>query len=145
MVWILNNRGEVRRIRMDAAHSANPEYSWNGESIGHYENGDTLVIDAIGLDDKGPIDRYRTPHTRAMHVVERHTLTPDHNGIAVTIDVDDPGTFTTPWKGLVEFERSLVRGQPAEWEEYSCNENSEEFFIPADQLVPVPQALLRDF
>src|SRR5688572_8819344 len=67
-VWILNNRGEVRRITMDRPHSENPGLSWYGESVGYYENGNTLVIDTIGLDDLGPIDRYNTPHTEALHV-----------------------------------------------------------------------------
>jgi hypothetical protein len=146
-VWILNGRGEIRRIYMDVPHSAEPGYSWNGESVGRYENGDTLVIDTVGLDDKGPIDRYRTPHTKQLHVVERHTLRPDRKWLRVTLDVEDPGAFTTPWKGMVEFETSVDRdtGMPVEWEEYSCNENSEEYFIAAEELVPVPSATRRDF
>jgi hypothetical protein len=146
-VWILNGRGEIRRIYMDAPHSADPGFSWNGESVGRYENGDTLVIDTVGLDDKGPIDRYRTPHTKQLHVVERHTLRADRKWLRVTLDVEDPGAFTTPWKGMVEFETSVERGtgMPVEWEEYSCNENSEEYFIPAEELVPVPSAKTRDF
>jgi hypothetical protein len=141
-VWILNNRGEVRRIYMDVPHSPDPGYSWHGESIGHYENGDTLVIDTIGLDDKGPIDRYNTPHTRALHVVERHTIRPDGKWLSVTLDVEDTGAFTMPWKGLVEYEGT---DGPADWQEYVCNENSEEFFIPPEELVPVPSAARRDF
>jgi hypothetical protein len=144
-VWILNNRGEVRRVYMDRPHSANPGLSWNGESVGHYENGDSLVIDTIGLDDLGPIDRYNTPHTEALHVIERHTIRPDNAWLTVIIEVEDPGAFTMPWKGMVEFERVGVGGARAEWEEYSCNENSEEYFIPADELVPVPSASRRDF
>jgi hypothetical protein len=144
-VWILNNRGEVRRITMDRPHSENPGLSWYGESVGYYENGNTLVIDTIGLDDLGPIDRYNTPHTEALHVVERHAIVRDGNWLTVTIDVEDPGAFTMPWKGMVEFERVGVGGARAEWEEYSCNENSEEYFIPADELVPVPSAKRRDF
>jgi hypothetical protein len=143
--WILNNRGEIRRIYMDQAHSANPGLSWHGESVGHYENGHTLVIDTIGLDDLGPIDRYNTPHSEALHVIERHTLRQDGLWLTVTLDVEDPGAFTMPWKGMVEFERVGVGAARAEWEEYVCNENSEEYFIPAEELVPVPSAARRDF
>ena len=61
---------EVRRIHLDVPHSANPKPSWYGESVGHYE-GDTLVVDTIGLNDKTFIDNYRTPHTEKLHVGER--------------------------------------------------------------------------
>ena len=66
-VWILYQRdSQVRRIYLNVPHSKNPGFSAYGESVGHYENGDTLVVDTIGLDDKGPIDRFRTPHTEAI-------------------------------------------------------------------------------
>jgi hypothetical protein len=69
-----------------------------GESVGHYETGDTLVVDTIGLDDKGPLDRYRTPHTKQMHVVERFKLARDKKSIEISFTVEDPGAFTMPWK-----------------------------------------------
>jgi len=57
-VWILSKRdSQVRRIFMNVPHSKNPGYSWTGESVGHYENGDTLVVDTIGLEANGPLDR----------------------------------------------------------------------------------------
>ena len=146
-VWLLSNRGEVRRIFMDVPHSADPGYSWYGESVGYYENGDTLVVDTIGMDDKGPIDRYNTPHTRQLHVVERFTMNPGRTRLVVAVTMEDPGAFTVPLMGRIEYERATERGgeEPAQWEEYVCNENSEEFFIPAEELVPVPSATRRDF
>jgi len=51
-------------------HSDNPKPSWYGESIGHYE-GDALVVDTIGTNDKTFLDNYRTPHTQNLHVIER--------------------------------------------------------------------------
>src|ERR1700761_9229367 len=54
---------EIRRVYLDVPHSANPKPTWNGESVSHYENGDTLVVDTIGLSDRTFIDNYRTPHT----------------------------------------------------------------------------------
>lgn len=146
-VWLLSNRGEVRRIFMDRAHSADPGYSWYGESVGWYENGNTLVVDTIGQDDKGPIDRYNIPHTKQIHVIERFTMNADRSEMVVTIVVEDPGAFTQPLKGQMRYTPATERGatEVAEWEEYVCNENSEEFFIPADQLVPVPSATKRDF
>jgi hypothetical protein len=139
-VWLLNMRGEVRRIYMNVPHSADPGYSWYGESVGRYENGDTLVIDTVGLDDKGPIDRLGTPHSRQLHVVERVQLMDGGKRLRVTIDVNDPGVFTQPWKAMVEYARETT-----DWIEYACNENSTEYFIPEEELVPVPQATRRDF
>jgi hypothetical protein len=67
-----------------------------GESVGHYEGGDTLVIDTIGQTDRTFADNYRTPHTTQMHVIERWKLSADGNRVDVSVTVDDPGAFTTP-------------------------------------------------
>jgi hypothetical protein len=149
-VVILNGRGEFRHVYMDVPHSVGPDFSWYGESVGHYENGDTLVIDTIGLDALGPIDRYNTPHSKQMQVIESHTVAPDASKVTVTFTVDDPGTFTMAWQGQVVNERARERDAsgnqvPMQWTEYSCNENSEEFFIPPEELVPVPHDDVRDF
>lgn len=138
-VWILNMRGEVRRIYMNVGHREDAGYSWYGDSVGHYE-GDTLVIDTIYLDDNGPIDRLNTPHTRQLHVVERHTLIDNGERMRITFTVTDPGVFTQPWSAMVEHARETT-----DWIEYVCNENSTEYFIPEDELVPVPSATRRDF
>src|SRR5215831_3971295 len=66
MVWQQN--AEIRRIYLDRPHSAHPTPSWYGESVGHYEGGDTLVVDTIGMNDKSFVDSYRTPHTTQIHV-----------------------------------------------------------------------------
>jgi hypothetical protein len=139
-VWLVNMRGEVRRIYMEVPHSADPGFTWYGESVGHYENGDTLVVDTIGLEAKGPIDRLNTPHTRALHVVERFTLIDGGKRMRVTMDVEDPGVFTQPFRQMVEY-----AGITDEWREYVCNENSVEYFIPEEELVPVPSSKRRDF
>jgi hypothetical protein len=62
--------GRVRHIWLNVPHSANPKPSWYGESVGHYE-GDTLVVDTIGFNDRTFVDSYRTPHTDKLHVVDR--------------------------------------------------------------------------
>ncbi len=66
---------ELRRVRMNEPHPAQVEPSWYGDSVGHYE-GDTLVIDTVGI-KTGPfamVDMYGTPHSPALHVVERYRL-----------------------------------------------------------------------
>jgi len=146
-VWILNNRGEVRRVYLNVPHSDDPGHSWYGESVGHYEGGDTLVVDTIGQDDKAPIDRYNIPHTRDIHVVERHIINADRTQIRVEMTISDPGAFRQAWRGMMVYGRATERGSdvPAKWEEYVCNENSTEYFIPEEELVPVPAATRRDF
>ena len=66
---------QVRRVRLNVPHSPHPDPTWQGESVGHYE-GDTLVVDTIGQ-KVGPlsmIDRYGTPFSAALHVIERYRL-----------------------------------------------------------------------
>src|SRR5712672_3522097 len=76
VTMIFSGNNEERHIRLNASHSANPKPSWYGESIGHYE-GDTLVVDTIGLNDKTFVDNYRTPHTEKLHVIERWKIAGD--------------------------------------------------------------------
>ena len=66
---------QARHVRMNVPHSAHLTPSWQGESVGHYE-GDTLVIDTIGqkLGRLSMIDRFGTPFSSALHVVERYRL-----------------------------------------------------------------------
>jgi hypothetical protein len=69
------NDNDVRHVRMNQTHPAHVTPSWYGDSVGHYE-GDTLVIDTVGI-KVGPfamVDMYGTPHTEALHVVERYRL-----------------------------------------------------------------------
>jgi hypothetical protein len=103
---------QVRHIYMDVPHSANVEPSWYGESVGHYE-GDTLVVDTIGLNTKTFVDQFRTPHTDKLHVVERWHLVNGGKSIEVEVTVDDPGTFYQPWKGTVRYDR--IEEAPEEW------------------------------
>jgi hypothetical protein len=134
---------QIRRIYMDVPHSRTPGYSWYGESVGHYENGDTLVVDTIGLDDKGPIDRFRTPHTKQLHVIERFKLAPSGKLFNVYVHIEDPGTFTAAWNGLVKFEQGY-EFRNDHWEEDICAEAGDGL-IPVPGLVPMPHTAKRDF
>jgi hypothetical protein len=137
---VMIDRGgpEVRHVYLNAAHSKNPKPSWYGESVGHYENGDTLVIDTIGVTTRTFIDNYRTPHTDKLHVVERWTLTPDKKNIDVSIRVEDPGAFTTAWTAR----QRLRRGAREPLAEVTCNENGLDL-VPNE--FPQPEAKTRDF
>src|SRR5262249_16166345 len=75
ITMIYRHNNEVRRVRMNQPHPVEVTPSWYGDSVGHYE-GDTLVIDTVGI-KIGPfamVDMYGTPHSPALHVVERYRL-----------------------------------------------------------------------
>ena len=114
-----------------------------GEWVGHYENGDTLVVDTIGLDDKGPLDNFRTPHTKQLHVVERFKIKKDGTGYDVLMHVEDPGAFTTGWNAMVSFERGNTQ-RTDHWEEDICAEEGDGL-IPTPDLVPIPRSTKLDF
>ena len=86
----------VRRIYTDGrAHPETPQHTWMGHSIGKYD-GDTLVIDTVGLNDKTLVDRVGHPHSDAFHFVERiRRLSPKSLEYVVTID--DPKAYKKPW------------------------------------------------
>ncbi len=83
-----------------------PKLSWYGESVGHYEGGDTLVVDTIAQNDKTFVDDYGTPHTAQLHVIERYKLLDGGRSLQVSFTVDDPGAFNMPWSGMQIYRRS---------------------------------------
>jgi hypothetical protein len=95
---------QVRRVYLNEQHPPSVRPSYYGHSVGHYE-GDTLVVDTVALNDKTPTDRFGTPHTEQLHVVERYRLiAPDR--LRVQFVVSDPGAFNMPWTGQATFKRS---------------------------------------
>src|SRR5262245_31623857 len=137
---VINQGGpEIRRIYLNVPHSKEVKPSWYGESVGHYENGDTLVIDTIGQNDKTFVDNYRTPHTTQIHVTERWKLAADGKTVDVTVFVEDPGAFTMPWKAVQRWR--LVEDAPILT--VPCNENNGDFFNHG--LVPLAEAKQPDF
>jgi hypothetical protein len=129
----------ARHIYLTDKHSENLKPSWFGESIGHYENGDTLVVDTIGIDIRTFVDNYRTPHTEQLHVVERFRLVDGGKAIEATARVEDPGAFTMPWTALQRYRR--VEQGPMR--EAVCAENNAQFFNY--EIEPIPTADKPDF
>jgi len=138
-ITLMQMRGpEVRQIYLNVPHSKNVKPSWYGESVGHYE-GDTLVVDTIGLAAKGPIDNWRTPHSDSLHVVERFRLTGDGKILEVQIAMEDPVAFTAPWVVMQKYRR--VAAEPLT--ESICAENNVNFFN--EDVTPIPTAATADF
>jgi len=139
VVLIWQGDHQVRHIYLGGQHSKNPKPSWYGESVGHYENGDTLVIDTIGVTDKTFIDNYRTPHTTQMHVVERWQIVEGGNAVEVSMTVEDPGAFTSAWSATQRWRKVHL----APLTEIICNENSADYMNLYQ--TPMPSAGTPDF
>jgi hypothetical protein len=78
-------------------HAKDLDPSWMGDSVGWWE-GDALVIDSVGFNDKTWLDRAGLPHSDQLHVVERITR-PKHDTLVVHITIDDPKAYTKTWEG----------------------------------------------
>ena len=138
-VLMINEGGpEVRHVFLDAQHSAQPKISPYGESVGHYEGGDALVVDTIGLSDDTYIDNYRTPHTTELHVVERFQVTESGKTLKVMIHVEDAGAFNMPWSARQTYHRTRAGGL----EETVCAENNIAFDASVSE---IPKADKPDF
>jgi hypothetical protein len=105
VVMIYSGDMQVRHVYLDVPHSANPKPSWYGESVGHYE-GDTLVVDTIGLNAKTHVDNYRTPHTDKLHVVERWKMIEGGKTLQVTLAIEDPDTYNQPWMATQRYQQA---------------------------------------
>jgi hypothetical protein len=83
-----------RQVFLDGRkHPEDPDPTWVGHSIGKWE-GDTLVVDTIGFNDRGWMDIY--PRTEKLHIVERYRRS-DFGHLDVQVTVEDPGVFAKPW------------------------------------------------
>jgi hypothetical protein len=118
LVLLYQRDHQVRHITMNTHHSDHLTPSWYGESVGHYE-GDVLVIDTVGMNAKTPVDIFGTPHSEALHVVERLRLINNGRQMEVVFTVDDPNSFTSEWSGRILYNRSNVMSL----EEEVCAEN----------------------
>jgi hypothetical protein len=113
--------GAVRNIFLKDPGPA-PIDSWMGQSVGHWE-GDTLVIDVTGLDERTWFDRAGDFHSDALHVVERYTpLGPDTLSYEATIE--DPKVFSRPWKIKMPLYRHVEEN--ARMMEFKCVEFAED-------------------
>jgi hypothetical protein len=147
LLYLLHNT--LRHVRLNAPHPENLAPSWQGHSVGRYE-GDTLVVDTVGIKVApfSTVDPFGTPHSKALHVIERYrlidgetaaeaqrrhgavyrpnppygrgTIDPDTSkkGLQVEFTVEDDGVFTTPWSARVTYRRLI-----GDWPEAVCAEH----------------------
>jgi hypothetical protein len=173
---------EFRQVRMNQPHPAHVTPTWYGDSVGHYE-GDTLVIDTVGIkvgpfggtDLHAAVDQFGTPHSPALHVIERYRFL-DHEAAKVIeernekdnshLEMVDNGIARDPnyqGKGLdVEFtveddgvftspwSASMIYWPPlvpmGQWPEITCAENANGYdWRNPAKKAPMPVADKPDF
>jgi hypothetical protein len=168
ITFLYSNDHEVRHVRMNGSHPERVIPSWYGDSVAHFEGG-TLVIDTIGI-KAGPfamVDIYGTPHSPALHVVERYRLL-DYEvarqaeergqkglsrlgrdpgfardaadrgrGLQLEFTVEDANVFTTPWSASISYRRPL-----GDWPEMVCADSTRDFI---GRTIDVPKSAKPDF
>lgn len=116
MVILFEDYPGFRQVFMDGRkHPEYPNPSWMGHSIGHWE-GDTLVIDTVGYNDRGWIGTY--PRTEELHIIERYSR-PEYGRINLEMTVEDPKVFVKPWVR----NKSYYLVPQAELIEFVCENN----------------------
>jgi hypothetical protein len=109
--------GTFRIIPTDGSpHPVDPDPSWLGDSVGHWE-GDTLVVDTIGFNEKTDLQGYR--HTESLHMVERFRR-PDVDTIQYELTIEDPNVFEKPWVMTRTF---ALRADLRRIDEFICENN----------------------
>jgi hypothetical protein len=110
------NTHSYRRFFLDGrAHNLDIEpESYTGQSIGKWD-GDTLVVDTVGFNDKTWLDSTGKPHSEAMHLIERYKR-PDLGHLNVDITIEDDKAFTKPYN----FTRTFTLAPGWELQEYIC-------------------------
>ena len=108
-----------RNVYMDGRpHPKDLKPSWYGHSIGKWE-GDMLVVDTVGFNERFWLTREGVPHTSQLHLIEKFSR-PNHDQLRYEATVDDPGAYTATWSG----------GWNLRWSEgnepfdYLCQENN---------------------
>jgi hypothetical protein len=78
-----------------------PVPAWFGYSTGKWD-GDTLVVDTNGINEKTILDNQGHPHTDALHLIERYRRT-DFGHLELELTIDDPKAYTKPWSTTIGF------------------------------------------
>jgi len=120
IVVLMEDVFTYRQFHLDGReHPKDADPTWMGHSVGHWE-GDTLVVDTVGFNDKGwmPLGR---PRTDKLHLIERFRRL-DAGHLEYDVTANDPGTYTKPWH--LKYTTNLLVGD--EIGEYVCTENEQD-------------------
>jgi hypothetical protein len=119
ITWIHEVNRNQRWIYMDESHPPQVSKTYLGHSVGRWE-GDTLVIDTVGLNDRTRIDEEGITHSDQLHVVERVRKIDGGKQLENLITITDPVMFTRPWTT-----KRLYKARPeVRLMEYVCEENN---------------------
>jgi hypothetical protein len=126
--------GAVRDIYMKDPGPP-PVDSWMGQSVGRWE-GDTLVVDVTGFNDRTWFDRSGNFHSDELHVVERYTRT-SADVMQYQATIEDSKTFTRPWKISMPLYRRQEPG--VQLMDFKCVEFVEELIYGEWRKTPLPR------
>ena len=116
-IVILNPDLTYRQVFLDGRKlETSPNPSWMGYSVGHWD-GDTLVVESNGFNDRTWLDTSGHPHTEALHMTERYRRR-NFGSLDVEITYQDPAVYARPWTVAVRAELA----PDTEIIEYVCNE-----------------------
>lgn len=118
IVMLYEYMNVYRVIHMNAKHPDDLAPSYMGHSVGHWE-GDTLVVDVTGFNDRTWLIGAGTFHSEALHVTERYTRV-DRDTINYDVIMEDPNVLTKPWN----YESTLMLREGSDLQEYVCNDNN---------------------
>ncbi|OFW00843.1 MAG: hypothetical protein A3I61_12560 [Acidobacteria bacterium RIFCSPLOWO2_02_FULL_68_18] len=119
-IAILNDDLTYRLVHMDGRQlEANPAPSWMGYSVGRWE-GDTLVVESAGFNDKTWVSRYGVSHTEALRITERYRRS-DFGHLQVEVTYTDPAAYVKPWG----FKLDMALAADTEMLEAVCENSSE--------------------
>jgi hypothetical protein len=118
IVVLYESQTLFRQIFLDGrAHPADPEPTWLGYSIGRWD-GDTLVVETVGFNDKTWLDGFGHPHSDAMKLTERFRRR-DVGHMDIEVTIDDPKAYTQP----IRYLQPQLLVTDGDLIEYICNEN----------------------
>jgi hypothetical protein len=141
---ILNDDLTSRVIHTDGRElEANPAPSWMGYSVGRWD-GDTLVVESSGFNDKTWVSRYGISHTAALRMTERYRRR-DFGHMQVEVTFTDPGAYKKPWG----FTAAMELAADTEMLEAVCEKSSDAWAgslsQAANQAVSVPPDVLARY
>jgi hypothetical protein len=121
-IAILNDDLSYRMIFTDGRElEANPAPSWMGYSVGRWD-GDTLVVESVGYNDKTWLSRYGQPHSEALRVTERYRRT-NFGHLQVEVTFTDPTLYSKPWG----FTAEMALAADTEMLESICERTSDQW------------------